>query len=123
MFAVIHGIIRALARSYGCVAVGPHIELGDLFAIRLVVLAILHVGQDRLFRFPVSPARSAAKVIGEFFSTKDGSPAMSAFTLHLRDRSYGIRLGRFVKLQSTGASRDCVNELVVKKLSKRRSAI
>lgn len=56
MFAVIHGIIGALVRRDNGVAVEAYVEIGDLFTVGLIVLAILCVGQNGLFRFPVSTA-------------------------------------------------------------------
>jgi hypothetical protein len=62
MFTVIHGVVGALVRGYGGVAVDPYVEVGDHFA-GLVVLVVFHVRQNRLFRFPVPSARSAADVV------------------------------------------------------------
>jgi hypothetical protein len=65
MFTVIHGVVGALVRGYGGVAVDPYVEVGDHFAglVGLVVLVVFHVRQNRLFRFPVPSARSAADVV------------------------------------------------------------
>ena len=58
-------------------AARQYVEVGDHFA---VVLVVFHVRQNRLFRFPVPPARSAAEVTSVVLSTKDEYPSVSAFT-------------------------------------------
>src|SRR6185312_16585019 len=93
MFPVIHGIVSVLVRRDSGAAIEPHIELGNLFTLRLVVLAVLHVGKDRLLGVPLPPTRSAAKVIGIVFLNKrrvSSYVCLYRSILHCRDRSDGI---------------------------------
>ena len=54
MFAVIHGVVGALVRGCSSFAVDPYVEVGDPFAVGLVVLAVFHVRKNRFFRVAVS---------------------------------------------------------------------
>src|SRR6185312_1747684 len=95
MFPVIHGIVSVLVRRDSGAAIEPHIELGNLFTLRLVVLAVLHVGQDRRLGVPLPPTRSAAKVIGiVFLNERRVSSYICLYRsiLHCPDRSDRIRV-------------------------------
>src|SRR4029077_14605549 len=90
--AVVQRIIGAFVSSDRRVAVNAHTDLRNYFTVRLVVLAVLHIGQDGLFRFPVPPTRAARKVFGVVLLNKGqiaGEIRLHRRILHLCDRSYG----------------------------------
>ena len=96
MFAVIHGVVGALVCGCSCFAVGPYVEVGDHFAVGLVVLVVFHVRQNRLFRFPVLPARSAAEVISVVLLDKGRISVrirLYGIAFHFRDRGYDVLVG------------------------------
>ena len=80
-------------------------EVRDLFVVSFVVVAVLHVSQDRLFRFPVAPARSTAKSISVVFLDIGRVPRsvrLNGSVFHFRDRSNGGFLSWRATLFSKG---------------------
>jgi hypothetical protein len=83
MFAVIRRVVGALGRGYSGYsgfAVDPYVEVGDHFAVGLVVpLSFMSARIDCLVSqfLQLDPL---LKLSAQFFSTKDESPAVSAFT-------------------------------------------
>ena len=105
MFAMIYGVICAFVSRDRGVAIDPHFEVRDLFPVDLVVLAVLHVSQDRLFRFPVAPARSTTKSISVVFldvGRVAGSVRLNGSLFHFRDHSDSGFLSRRATRLSKG---------------------
>ncbi len=87
----IQGVIGALVRGYSGVTVGPYVEVGDHFAVDLVIAVIFHIRENRVFCFPVTPARSAAEVVSVvlLIGRVSGRVRLYGTIFHLRDRGYG----------------------------------
>src|SRR5579859_5194468 len=107
MLPVIDRVVGALVRGYSGFAVDPYVEVGDHLAVGLVVLVVFHVRQNRLFRFPVPPARSAAEIVSVVLLDKGRISVrvrLYGSVFHFRDGGYGVLVGRDGGLPAEGQS-------------------